>query len=102
MKAETVNRKAKELLDNGKIKARLAELRGIAQERSMVTVDGITANLLRIAEKAEALAEAPGLSVARASMMDVAKLNGLVVDKAQTDTKTEVSIITRRVVDPNA
>jgi len=48
------------------------------------------------------LAEAPGLSVARASMMDVAKLNGLVVDKAQTDTKTEVSIITRRVVDPNA
>ena len=96
MKSATVNRSAKELLENHKITARLSTLRERAVERTMVTVDMLTANLLRIAQKGEELAEASGLSVARASMMDVAKLNGLVVDKAAVTgaftTVTEVKL----------
>lgn len=83
MKVATVNRSAKELLENPKIAARLSTLRERAVERTMVTVDMLTTNLLRIAKKGEDLAEASGLGVARASMMDVAKLNGLVVDKKE-------------------
>lgn len=77
----TVNRSAKELIDNPKIAARLSTLRERAVERTMVTVAGLTADLLRIAGKGEDLAEASGLAVARASFMDVAKLNGLIIDK---------------------
>lgn len=97
MKGATVNRSAKELLENPKITARLSTLRERAVERTMVTVDMLTANLLRIAQKGEELAEASGLSVARASMMDVAKLNGLVVDKAAlTGTMTTISEVVLR------
>lgn len=81
MKGATINRNAKALLENNKIAARLSTLRERAVERTMVTVDMLTANLLRIATKGEELAEASGLSVARASMMDLAKLHGLLTDK---------------------
>jgi len=92
MKSATVNRSAKELLENPKITARLSALRERAVERTMVTVDMLTADLLRIAKAGEELREAPGLSVARASLMDVAKLNGLVVDKAAvTGTMTTIT-----------
>ena len=40
MKAPTINRKAKELLDNGKIAARLAELRKPAADAAQVTLEG--------------------------------------------------------------
>lgn len=92
MKGATINRSAKELLENPKITARLSTLRERAVERTMVTVDMLTANLLRIATKGEELAEASGLSVARASMMDVAKLHGLLVDKAELTGKDGAAI----------
>ena len=81
MKGATINRNAKALLENNKIAARLSTLRERAVERTLVTVEGLTADLLRIAGKGEDLAEASGLAVARASFMDVAKLNGLIIDK---------------------
>jgi hypothetical protein len=61
----------------------------------------LTANLLRIAQKGEELTEASGLSVARASMMDVAKLHGLLMDKSQTELSglIQVAEIRRTVVD---
>ena len=54
-----------------------------------VTIEGQTAHLMRIAEKAEALGEAAGLAVAARAHMDISKLNGLVVDRSE-------SMITRR------
>ncbi len=66
---------------NESVKARIAELQARAAEKTVVTVAGITTDLLRIAQKGEKLKEAAGLSVARASLMDAAKLNGLIVEK---------------------
>lgn len=49
MKPESVNRKAKELLDNGKITARVEELQELARKRHQVTVDRIVAEYSKIA-----------------------------------------------------
>lgn len=65
------------------IAARVAELQAGAAERTELTVAGITERLLRIANAAEASKEAPGLSVARAALMDAAKLNGLLIERTE-------------------
>jgi len=66
---------------NESVKGRIAELQSKAADRAIVTVEAITARLLDIAAKGEASTDAPLLSVARASLMDAAKLNGLIVEK---------------------
>lgn len=81
---------ASRLARNAKIMARCEELKERAAARVEVSIASVTENLLRIARSAEALAEASGLSVARASHMDVAKLNGLVVDKQENKTDLRV------------
>lgn len=72
---------ASRLSTNANILARVEELKGKAAERCVVTVEGITQRLLNIAQKGEDAKDAPLLSVARASLMDAAKLNGLIIDK---------------------
>lgn len=72
---------ATRLKANESVAARVAELKERAAERTEITVASITERLLAIAAKGEASSDAPMLSVARASLMDAAKLNGLVVDK---------------------
>ncbi len=74
---------ATRLKGNDRIEARVAEILERAAMRAEITVAGISERLLMIADKGEKLSEASGLSVARASLMDVAKLNGLVVDKRE-------------------
>jgi hypothetical protein len=66
---------------NESVQARITELQARAAEKAVVTIEDITARLLKIAEKGEASKDAPLLAVARASLMDAAKLNGLIVDK---------------------
>ena len=81
---------ASRLSTNVNIQARVAELLNKAAERTVVTVASITDRLLNIATKAETSTDAPMLSVARAALMDAAKLNGLVVEKnlsAQTSVE---------------
>jgi phage terminase small subunit len=60
---------------------RVAEIQGRAAVRAEITVADITDRLLKIADVAEISKEAAMLNVARASLMDAAKLNGLVIDK---------------------
>lgn len=72
---------ASRLASNGKVQARVAEILNRAATRTEITVASITQRLLAIADKGEKANDAPLLSVARASLMDAAKLNGLVVDK---------------------
>lgn len=68
------------------ISARVSDLQDRAASRTEVTVANITERLLAIAKKGETAADAPLLSVARAALMDAAKLNGLVVDKSMSAT----------------
>ncbi len=74
---------AARLLRNAKVCDRVEELKARAAERTVVTVENITERLLKIAAKGEGAKAAPLLSVARASLMDAAKLNGLVIDKVR-------------------
>ena len=50
---------------------------------TQVTIAGLTTRLMRYADLGEAMADSAGLGVARASVMDAAKINGLVTDKTQ-------------------
>lgn len=87
MKPATINRKAKELLDNGKISARVAELQATHRKRHEVTVDTITKEL----EEARELAKLKEQTASMVSAsMGKAKLHGLIVDKA--DVKADVNI----------
>ncbi|WP_292223889.1 terminase small subunit [Brevundimonas sp.] len=78
---------ASRLTSNDKVQARLSELQERAATRTEITVASITERLLAIATKAEKSREAPMLQAARASLMDAAKLNGLVVDKSSIDAR---------------
>lgn len=74
---------------NQSIQERVDELLSRAAIRTELTVAGLTERLLGIADKAEKdTLGAPGLSVARASIMDAAKLNGLVVDTVERVQRT--------------
>lgn len=74
---------------------RIATIQASAATLTEMTVASITERLLSIADKGEGLQDAPGLSVARLSLMDAAKLNGLVVDKVQADVATRRAVPSR-------
>lgn len=84
---------------NERVAARVAEIQERAALRTEISVATITERLLAIATKAEGKDEAPMLSVARASLMDAAKLNGLVVEK-QEHTGRIIQEVRRTIVDP--
>lgn len=88
---------ASRLTRNDKVQARVSELQERAADKVVITVATITERLLAIATKAEGKNEAPMLQVARASLMDAAKLNGLVIDKADNTNSAvlTVSYVTR-------
>lgn len=78
---------ASRLTSNDKVQERVAELQERAAVRTEITVASITERLLAIATKAEKSGDAPMLQAARASLMDAAKLNGLVVEKGEHQHK---------------
>lgn len=85
MKMETINRKAVELMSNGKVAARVEELKKRALKRYDLTVDDIVEEL----EDARKIARELGQSSAMVSAsMGKAKLFGMIVDKkARTDSE---------------
>ncbi len=105
MKTESVNRKAKELLDNGKIAARIADLQGEIKKRHNVTVDSLL-NELEEARQAALGAETPQSSAAVAATLGKAKLVGLdkvVIDNISSDNSMAPKPTTIRLVgvEPN-
>nr|WP_303705441.1 terminase small subunit [Brevundimonas naejangsanensis] len=66
---------------------RVSAIQNRAAERTEISVASITERLLAIATKAEKSGDAPMLQAARASLMDAAKLNGLVVEKGEHQHK---------------
>lgn len=88
MKPESVHRKAKELIDNGNVAARIAELK----QRAAVKHDVTVATLLRELEEARTIAlscETPQTSAAVSATMGKAKLCGL--DKQLIELSGEVN-----------
>ena len=73
-KPATINRSAKALLDNPKIAARIADLRGASCNRHRITVDGLVKEL----EADRALARANNqASAAISATVNIARLHGL-------------------------
>lgn len=79
---------AHRLTTNDDVVKRVSELQERSAHRTEITVAGITERLLAIATKGEAASDAALLAVARASLMDAAKLNGLIVDKVKSEVET--------------
>lgn len=75
-KPETVNRTAKEVLDNPKIAARLAELREPIMQRHAITVDDLLAELEEARQLAMSAAT-PQSAAAVGATMGKAKLLGM-------------------------
>lgn len=96
MKPESINRKAKELLDNGKITARLDVLRQDIRTRHDITVMKLLEELE--AARLKALnADTPQASAAVAATMGKARLTGL--DKVLVDLTANVKVETRSIKD---
>lgn len=85
MKPESVNRKAKELLDNGKISARVAALQREHRQRHNLTVDDLLTELEE-ARRAALDSDTAQASAAVGATMGKAKLLGL--DKVIVDHRS--------------
>lgn len=84
MKPVTIRRKAAELLEHGNVSAHIMRLRKASQQRHLVTVDTITAEL----EEARTMAlDATQPSAAISASMGKAKLHGFITDRAEVSGK---------------
>jgi hypothetical protein len=83
---------ASRLTSNDKVAARVAEIQDRAAIRCEITVAGLTADLLRLAGKAEKMTSESGVQASRACLMDAAKLNGLVVEKVENRNTNETAL----------
>lgn len=82
MKPESVHRKAHEVLENGKVSARVESMRAAVSKKRMLGLE----DLLDELEQARSLAlaqETPQTSAAVAASMGKAKMLGLLSDKVQ-------------------
>lgn len=76
---------ASRLLRSAKVRARITELQQMASTRTELTVAKLTEDLLRLAQKGEGFQTESGTNAARQCLMDAAKLNGLIVEKVQSE-----------------
>lgn len=94
MAPSTINRAAKDVIDNSKIAARLADLRAPIMKKAQITVE----DLLRELEEARTVAmtcETPQSSAAIAATMGKAKLLGLDKQVVELTGKNGGAIVTR-------
>lgn len=94
-KPETVHKRASELLANRDVLGRVEALQAEHRQRHALTVDDLVTDLLRIRQAAEADGQ---LNAARQSVMDVAKLLGLVVDRAEQKVNLAGELTTEKAV----
>jgi phage terminase small subunit len=92
-KPETINRTAKELIDNPNIAARIKELREPLIKKAQLTVDDLVKELEE-ARIAALTAETVQASAATAATMGKAKLLGLVTDKQQHEGSFSLTVNT--------
>ena len=96
MAEATINVKAKELIDNGKIAVRIEELRKPVRERAQITLETHLNDLKRLRD----LAEADGkYSAAIAAETNRGKASGLYVEKVEHSGIEAPQIIVNRPKD---
>lgn len=78
---------ATRLKANERVASRVAEIQERAAVRAEITVAGLTEELVDILKSAKLGDTAGHLNAARQSVMDIAKLNGLVLDKQELTGK---------------
>lgn len=88
MKPETVNRSAKEMLDNRKIAARIDELRKPAREAAGVTLEG---HLKELAELRDLAKNDGKYGPAIQAEMARGKASGLYVERSQIDGDIKIT-----------
>lgn len=88
MKPETVNRSAKEMLDNRKIAARIDELRKPAREAAGVTLEG---HLKELAELREMAKQDGKFGPAIQAEIARGKASGLYVERSQIDGDLKIT-----------
>lgn len=96
MKPETVNKRAYELMANGEITGRVAELQQEHRNKHDVTVSGLLEELEEARQKALS-AETPQASAAVAATMGKARITGL--DKVVIDLTADVKVENRSIKD---
>jgi len=87
--AKSAHEAASRLARNIKVAGRVEELKARGAERAELSIATVTKRLVRIADKGEAKNDAPGLSVARLAIMDMAKLQGWLRDRHETGRNGE-------------
>jgi phage terminase small subunit len=88
MKPDVISVKASELLRNGKVAVRVEALQAKHAKRHDITIDALTEQLLEDRRLAYRV-EQPGAAVS--ATMGLAKLHGLVVDRAKVDADLRVT-----------
>ena len=90
MKPESIHRKAKELLDNGKVAARVAEMKAQTAEAFDINLQGLLVRLQRAFTVGELRGQSSGMT---AAVMAMAKLAGLDKDGGEgSDTAQPVKV----------
>ena len=87
MKPETVNRRAFDLMQDGKITARIQELRDAAAERAIVTLEGHLNDLKELREEARADKQ---YSAAISAEISRGKAVGLYTEKIEANVRSRV------------
>lgn len=82
MKPDSISRKAKELVDNGKIAARIEELRKPAEEKALITYES---HLAKLQELRDAAMSAEQFSAAITAETNRGKAAGLYVERIKAD-----------------
>ena len=91
-KMATVNRKAKELLDNGKIAARIKELQDRGQRKHDITIETLTEMYKEAFSMGKEIEQPAAMN---GSATGLAKLHGLITDKTQTEVSVAFSFAER-------
>lgn len=82
--AKTAEVQGPRLLGNIRVAAAIKVAQAKRAEKLELTAASITKHLMAIAETAEAEGSVSGLNVARQALMDVARLNGLIIERHET------------------
>ena len=94
---------AAKMANHPEIIDRVKEITGNAAIRAEVSISRFTQDLVRLAGKAEKMADdqdvPTGIGIARACFMDAAKLNGLVIDRKELGAPGEFADIDKMTTD---
>ena len=89
---DTARKNGSRLLTNADIKRRIDDLKQKTAEECGITLKYLTDKLKTLAEKSEDKNNVPGFNVARNAYMDIAKLNGMIVEKTENQTTHIIDI----------